>query len=168
MTVAAARAGWLPEFLSVLGRLGYESTPSGSERAPLLGSSGDDSEVDQGPPTPEPSDAPMNALLLSTVLSALYILLGSFRALLTFNGLGEYTFFFLTVIGAIILRYREPELERPYKPFVFIPITFCLVSGFVVIRGAAFAPVQALVLVGLWGLGLYIYWAQKRNLVETE
>lgn len=158
MTVAAARAGWLPPVLSVLGRLGANPTTAHEEdeAAPLV-----DSDSASAVAAPAESDAPINALVLSTILSALYILLGNFRALLTFNGLGEYTFFFLTVVGAILLRYREPELDRPYKPSVLIPIIFALVSGFVVVRGAAFAPVQALVLLGVWGLGLAFYWAQK-------
>ncbi|KAK3989940.1 amino acid permease-domain-containing protein [Cladorrhinum sp. PSN332] len=142
MAVAAANQNWLPRLLSIVGRVGIK--------------------VDAD--SPSNSDAPINAIILSTVLSGLYILLGSFRALLTFNGLGEYTFFFLTVVGAIILRYREPHLERPYKPFVVIPGVFALVSGFVVVRGAAFAPVQALVLLGLWTLGLAFYRIRGRYL----
>lgn len=147
MAMAAANQNWLPRILSVVGGVG---TKLGQEHPQ------DDPQETQG------SDAPVNAIILSTVLSAIYILLGNFRALLTFNGLGEYTFFFLTVLGAIILRYREPDLARPYKPVVLVPGTFALVSGFVVVRGAAFAPVQALVLVGLWGLGLVFYWARRR------
>jgi amino acid transporter len=142
MAVAAANQGWLPRLLGVVGRVGTERErpPEDSQKA-------------------AESDAPINAIFLSTVLSAIYILLGNFRALLTFNGLGEYTFFFLTVLGAIILRYREPQLERPYKPLILVPAIFALVSGFVVVRGAVFAPTQAFVLVGLWGLGLAFYWA---------
>ncbi|KAM7214829.1 putative transporter [Rhypophila decipiens] len=167
MAVAAARSGWLPKPLAVLGHLGLEplATPA-DETRPLLHPTQNGQETSS--PTPKASDAPINALLLSTILSALYILLGSFRALLTFNGLGEYTFFFLAVVGAIILRYREPELERPYKPVVLIPVVFSLVSGFVVVRGAAFAPVQALVLVGLWALGLLFYWVKKRLSAEGQ
>ncbi|KAK3309815.1 amino acid/polyamine transporter I [Chaetomium strumarium] len=147
MAVAAANQNWLPRMLSVVGKVGTEP------------------ERSQDDPQKAPdSDAPINAIILSTVLSAAYILLGNFRALLTFNGLGEYTFFFLTVLGAIILRYREPDLERPYKTFILVPVVFALVSGFVVVRGAAFAPTQAVVLVGLWALGLGAYWAQKRRL----
>jgi amino acid transporter len=144
MAVAASNQNWLPRFLGVVGRVGPEReiVPDDTQKA-------------------SESDAPINALILSTVLGAIYILLGNFRALLTFNGLGEYTFFFLTVLGAIILRYREPQLERPYKPFVLIPGIFALVSGFVVVRGAAFAPTQAFILVGLWGLGLAFYWARR-------
>jgi amino acid transporter len=106
MAVAASNQNWLPRFLGVVGRVGPEReiVPDDTQKA-------------------SESDAPINALILSTVLGAIYILLGNFRALLTFNGLGEYTFFFLTVLGAIILRYREPQLERPYKPFVLIPVS---------------------------------------------
>lgn len=145
MAVAAANQNWLPRLLAVVGKVGTEQRRS---------------EAD--PQKAPESDAPVNAIILSTILSAVYILLGNFRALLTFNGLGEYTFFFLTVLGAIILRFREPQLERPYKPLILIPLTFALVSGFVVVRGAAFAPAQAFVLLGLWGLGLAFYWIRRR------
>ncbi|KAK0748426.1 amino acid permease-domain-containing protein [Apiosordaria backusii] len=139
MAVAAANQNWLPKPLSIVGRVGLE--PDAHEST---------------------SDAPVNAIIKSAVLSSLYILLGNFRALLTFNGLGEYTFFFLTVLGAIVLRYREPQLARPYKPLIVIPILFVLVSGFVVIRGAVFAPVPAAVLVGLWVAGLVFYFVRRR------
>lgn len=86
------------------------------------------------------------------------------RILLTLNGLAEYAFFFLTVLGAIILRYREPELPRPVKPFILVPILFAVISGFVVIRGAVFAPIQAVVLVGIWAFGLVFYYLRIRVL----
>jgi amino acid transporter len=153
MAVAAANKTWLPRLFGFVGRVGT-ATPSPNGFA-----EGDD---DPAAPTKVPkSDAPINALILSAVLSTLYILLGNFRALLTFNGLGEYTFFFLTVIGAVVLRYREPGLKRPYKPPILTPVIFAVVSGFVVARGAVFAPVQAAVLVGVWALGLGFYWARK-------
>lgn len=84
------------------------------------------------------------------------------RILLTLNGLAEYTFFFLTVLGAIILRFREPELKRPVKPFILIPVLFALVSGFVVVRGAVFAPVQATILIVIWAVGAAFYFVRKR------
>ncbi|KAJ3938075.1 uncharacterized protein N0V96_011757 [Colletotrichum fioriniae] len=153
MTVAASNFNWLPKFLGFVGRVGLKSEESSPADSSADASSG---------PAHARSDAPLNALLLSTILSALYILFGNFRALLTFNGLGEYTFFFLTVFGAVILRVREPKLRRPYKPFVLIPVVFALVSGFVVVRGAMFAPVQALILIVLWIVGLGFYWARRK------
>jgi L-type amino acid transporter 9 len=106
--------------------------------------------------------ASSNALILNTVLSAIYILLGNMRILLTLNGLAEYFFFFLTVTGAIILRWREPELHRPVKPFILIPVIFAIISGFVVVRGAIFAPVQAAILVGIWVIGAIYYYVRRR------
>lgn len=145
MTVAAARKGWLPGVLAVIGRVGSNAADNPAEEE-----------------TRDGSDAPINALVLSAILSSLYILFGNFRALLTFNGLGEYTFFFLTVVGAIILRFREPALRRPYKPHIAVPSAFAAVSGFVVVRGAVFAPVQAAVLVAVWLVGLLFYSSRGR------
>ncbi|KAK3393319.1 amino acid/polyamine transporter I [Podospora didyma] len=151
MAVAAANMDWFPRIFGVVGRIGPKPNDNGTTTP-------SDSSIEG---TKATSDAPINALILSTVLSVLYILLGNFRALLTFNGLGEFTFFFLTVVGAVMLRFREPELHRPYKPTILIPIIFSLVSGFVVARGAVFAPTQAVVLLGLWFLGLVFYYARQ-------
>lgn len=147
MAVAAANSNWLPHFFAYVGHIGLKprSTTSSSDSSKSI-----------------ESDAPLNALLLSTILSALYILFGNFRALLTFNGLGEYSFFFLTVVGAIVLRFREPDFHRPYKPLLLVPATFAVVSGFVVVRGAVFAPVQTIVLFVLWIIGVGFY--QTRTL----
>ena len=158
MAVAAGNKKWLPGILTVLGRLGTEPRPANCQ------DTASELRDDDGPEQakPETSDAPVNALLLSAILSSLYILFGNFRSLLTFNGLGEYTFFFLTVVGVIVLRFREPGLRRPYKPNIVVPLIFALVSGFVVVRGAAFAPVQAVVLGVVWALGLGFYYLRTR------
>ncbi|KAF4628929.1 hypothetical protein G7Y89_g9223 [Cudoniella acicularis] len=147
MTVAAAHQKWLPRFFSFIGQFGGKSNAN--------------TDSTSAPKKSFESDAPLNALILSTILSTLYILFGNFRALLTFNGLGEFSFFFLTVVGAVVLRYREPKLKRPYKPFVGIPVAFALISGFVVVRGAIFAPVQAVTLIVVWVLGVGFYASRR-------
>ena len=148
MAVAAANTGWLPRFLGYVGHVGI--TPTSTENLEPNSSSSPNHELGK-------SDAPRNAFILSTILSALYILLGNFRDLLTFNGLGEYPFFFLTVVGALVLRHREPDLPRSYKTPVVVPVIFTLVSGFVVVRGALFAPVQAAILIIVWFVGISFY-----------
>ena len=154
MTVAAANVGWLPHFLGFVGRVGFTTDVDEDPAAhPEETDSRKSSE----------SDAPINAMILSALLSTLYILFGNFRALLTFNGLGEYSFFFLTVLGAIVLRIREPQLRRPCKPFILVPVVFAVVSGFVIARGAVFAPISALVLLLVWILGIVYYLVQRRR-----
>ncbi|KAI2602146.1 amino acid transporter [Hypoxylon sp. NC1633] len=154
MAVAAANKNWLPRPFASVGHIGLKPRTEDESGSP----GGDDAT----PSRTIRSGAPINSIMLSAILAALYILLGNFRALLTFNGLGEYSFFFLTVLGAIVLRFREPQLRRPYKPFILVPIVFAVVSGFVVIRGAFFAPILALVIVIVWVIGLGFYWARKR------
>ncbi|KAL5117902.1 hypothetical protein ACEQ8H_004220 [Pleosporales sp. CAS-2024a] len=150
MTVAASNNNWIPRFLGTLGQIGTWQISRASEQ------DDESAEVamDQGA-------SPINALMLNTVLSTVYILLGNMRILLTLNGLAEYAFFFLTVLGAIVLRVREPDLPRPVKPWIAIPVLFALISGFVVVRGAVFAPVQALVLVGIWVAGAAWYHVRR-------
>lgn len=149
MAVAAANANWLPSFFSTVGRLGS------------VGPHRNDSDGESAPKSK--SDAPLNAILFNTILSTIFIFFGDFRSLVTFNGLGEYTFFFLTVLGAVILRFREPDLSRPYKPLLLIPVVFTSVSGFVLARGAVFAPAQALVLIAVWLLGVLFYVARRQR-----
>jgi L-type amino acid transporter 9 len=150
LTVAAAHNRYIPSLFSRVGR--FRAQKKSPNHASNDGEKG---------------GAPFNALILSTILTSLYILLGNFRALLTFDGMAEYTFFFLTVIGDIILRFREPDLARPYKPSIILPILFCIVSGFVVVRGAVFAPVQFAVLVGELIVGVIWYygfnWWRRRQ-----
>jgi len=148
MTVAAANNNWIPQLLGTVGQIGTFT----ATKAAVADESAEDA-MDQG-------ESPINALILNTVLSAVYILLGNMRILLTLNGLAEYAFFFLTVLGAIILRFREPNLPRPVKPFLAIPILFAIISGFVVVRGAVFAPVQAAILVGIWVAGAVFYYVR--------
>ncbi|KAI0100489.1 amino acid/polyamine transporter I [Nemania sp. FL0031] len=156
MAVAAANQDWFPRLFARLGQPGLQKRVDVAAET-----EGEPAGADHCPKEEVTSDAPVNAIILSAILSALYILLGSFRALLTFNGLGEYSFFFLTVLGAIVLRVREPGLRRPYKPFVLVPAVFAVVSGFVVVRGAIFAPVLAAVLIVLWAIGGALYWGRK-------
>ncbi|KAF2829130.1 amino acid transporter [Ophiobolus disseminans] len=148
MTVAAANNNWIPHLLGTIGHIG-------TFKVTKAATADEDTEdaMDQG-------ESPINALILNTVLSTVYILLGNMRILLTLNGLAEYAFFFLTVLGAIILRFREPSLPRPVKPFLAIPILFAIISGFVVVRGAVFAPIQAAILVGIWAAGAAFYYVR--------
>lgn len=155
MTVAASNKNWIPRVLGTVGCIGtFQVSKSSTESEQA------DEAMDKG-------ESPINALILNTVLSAIYILLGNMRILLTLNGLAEYAFFFLTVLGAIILRFKEPELERPVKPFILIPILFAVISGFVVVRGAVFAPVQAGILLGIWAIGLVLFYV-RRNVANSR
>ncbi|KAJ4315108.1 hypothetical protein N0V84_008557 [Fusarium piperis] len=155
MTVAAAKKEWIPDYFTIVGRVGFTVHSNTNTRSR-------DGRAEAS------SDAPINAVILSALLGTMYILFGDFRALLTLNGLAEFSFFFLTVLGAIILRYREPKLYRPYRTYSFNPLLFVLVSGFVIVRGALFAPQQALVIIVVWVLGLICYKGKQMIWARTS
>ncbi|KAB2105117.1 hypothetical protein AG0111_0g6899 [Alternaria gaisen] len=102
---------------------------------------------------------PISAMVLNAVLTAIYIVVGSFDTLVTFYGVAGYAFYFQTVLGLIILRVREPDLERPYKTWITTPIIFCCVSLFLLSRAVFAEPLQTLLVVAFMVVGLVIWFA---------
>jgi amino acid transporter len=100
---------------------------------------------------------PVWSLLLNAALTAVYVAVGEFATLVTFAGAAGYTFYFLTVLGLIILRIREPNLERPYKTWITTPIVFCCVSLFLLSRAVFANLVQTAVVVGFVLAGIPVY-----------
>lgn len=101
---------------------------------------------------------PVNAMLLNFCITLCYVIVGEFATLVTFYGVAGYTFYFLTVLGLIILRVREPNLERPYKTWIITPIIFCCVSLFLLSRAVFAEPLQTLIVVAFIAAGVPIYY----------
>ncbi|MCJ1435128.1 hypothetical protein MMC27_004498 [Xylographa pallens] len=106
---------------------------------------------------------PINAMVFNASLTALYVLVGEFATLVTFYGVAGYTFYFLTVLGLIVLRVREPYLERPYKTWITTPVIFCCVSLFLLTRAVVAEPVQTVGVLGFVALGVPVYWFRVRG-----
>ncbi|KAL4801710.1 amidase signature domain-containing protein [Aspergillus unguis] len=100
---------------------------------------------------------PINAMALNSALTLVYIIVGEFKTLVTFYGVAGYTFYFLTVLGLIVLRVREPHLERPYKTWISTPIIFCCVSLFLLSRAVISEPLQTLIVVAFIVAGVPVY-----------
>lgn len=103
------------------------------------------------------TNTPVNALLLQGGLTTVFILIGEFKSLLTFYGIAGYLFYFLTVLGVIVLRIKEPSLDRPYKTFITTPILFCCVALFLVLRTVVEKPLESIYALCFIGLGIPIY-----------
>merc|ERR1712093_572746 len=100
----------------------------------------------------------LSYLLANAALTAGYILVGEFGTLVTFYCVAGYTFYFFTVLGLIILRVREPNLERPYRTWITTPIIFCCVSLFLLSRAVFAEPLQTVIVVLFIGAGVPIYY----------
>ncbi|OCK82244.1 amino acid transporter [Lepidopterella palustris CBS 459.81] len=166
LTVAASQRGYLPQLFGNKGVPGCFNRkqrhrneardPHPSEREPLISNTSDlpGTNVVENPTALDAQwDAPIIAMLLSMSVTAAYIAVGDFPTLLTFVGMAEYVFYVSTVIALIILRYREPDLQRPYRPLLVIPVIFCLVGTAVIVRSVIFAPLQGALIAVLIVMG---------------
>ncbi|KAK5993596.1 Solute carrier family 7 member 6 [Cladobotryum mycophilum] len=106
---------------------------------------------------------PIYAILFNATLTVAYCIVGEFKTLLTFHGVANYTFYFLTVLGVIVLRVREPDLERPYKTWITTPIIFCCVSLFLLSRGVFAQPLQTIIVVSFVLAGIPVYFWRIRG-----
>jgi Amino acid transporters len=154
LVYAAGKEGYLPSIFGKLGIRGSADTTGGRLRGrswfrkTLSRLFGDDVGI---------GFTPINAMIFNCVLTAAYTIVGEFATLVTFYGVAGYTFYFLTVLGLIVLRIREPQLERPYRTWITTPIIFCCVSLFLLSRAVIAEPLQTLIVVAFIIAGVPVY-----------
>lgn len=103
------------------------------------------------------TNTPVNSLLLQCGLTAFFVIIGEFHSLLTFYGIAGYLFYFLTVFGVIVLRIKQPLLDRPYRTYITTPIMFCCVALFLVLRTVFEKPLESIYALCFIGSGVPIY-----------
>lgn len=159
LVYAAGKEGFLPSILGRIGMPGMGDPTSRLQRRSWASRSvnrfvGDD-EGGFG-------FTPINAMVFNALLCATYIVVGEFGTLVTFYGVAGYTFYFSTVLGLIVLRVREPYLERPYKTWISTPIIFCCVSLFLLSRAVFAKPGQTVIVIAFVAAGVPVYlWRVK-------
>ena len=91
---------------------------------------------------------PVWALVFEFAIGCALLLFGSLDTLLNYFGLAQWIFYFLTVLGLLILRRTRPEMARPYRVATAVPIVFCVTSAVLVVSTVAGAPSDSLVAIG--------------------
>jgi APA family basic amino acid/polyamine antiporter len=89
---------------------------------------------------------PAAAVVLQGILALAMVLTSSFDALLTYLGLTLSVSAGLTVAGVIVLRIREPALERPYRTWGYplTPLLFLSLSLWMIVHSVIQKPLAAL------------------------
>ena len=75
----------------------------------------------------------------------------------------------LTVVGVIVLRFREPDLARPYRTWGYpvTPIIFGIVTLFCLFQNYDFHPTETLIGTATVLLGIPIYlWVSRKAPTE--
>lgn len=102
---------------------------------------------------------PSTAIFVQSSLAVIFILSSSFESVLVFAGFTLALNSFATVLGVFVLRWRQPDLPRPYRTFGYpvTPLVYLLLTawtlGFVLVN----KPAEGLFGVALILLGLVFY-----------
>ena len=109
---------------------------------------------------------PANALIMQTVLAAVYVMSGSFNALTDMLIFVLWIFFTLGVIGIFILRKRGLSSKEAYRVPLY-PVTPIIgIAGSVFILGSTIigSPVRSFIGIAVTLLGVPVYmWLKKKN-----
>uniref|UniRef100_A0A8C3S6J4 Solute carrier family 7 member 13 n=1 Tax=Chelydra serpentina TaxID=8475 RepID=A0A8C3S6J4_CHESE len=145
LSVAASIFGALNSSMFTLGRLSYAGSQSG--HLPVLISM---LNVHYWTPAP--------AMIFSTIIASIFIIPADLITLTNYFGFSVWLMIGLTCASLIVLRYREPNLQRPYK--VFLPVAFAMVavSLFLVLAPIVWSPKVQYIYALLFMLGgLLVY-----------
>ena len=102
---------------------------------------------------------PATAILVQSALTILFILSSSFESILVFAGFTLALNSFATVLGVFVLRYKQPDLPRPYKTFLYPlpPLIYLSLTGWTLYFVLMNRPVEGLFGLGIIAAGLVIY-----------
>lgn len=111
------------------------------------------------------AEAPGNAIWIMSILGALYSLTQNFGLLTDVPTFVVWIFYILTFIGVIVLRIKEPNIERPYKVplYPIVPLIAILGGGYVVISTLITQTQNALLGLGIALIGLPIYFIINKS-----
>jgi basic amino acid/polyamine antiporter, APA family len=108
---------------------------------------------------------PARAIMLQAIWACLLILTGTFGTLFTYVSVIITLFSAFTVGSVIVLRYKRPELTRPYKlwGYPIVPILFIAAHIWIVWGSVTEKPYETLIGLFIVGLGIpaYLIWRKK-------
>lgn len=115
---------------------------------------------------------PGNALWIQFIWASVLCLSGKYGNLLDYVMFAVMFFAIITIGGLFVLRFKKPELERPYKAFgyPFIPALYILLAGLFCINLLINKPMYSFpgLLVVALGIPVYFYWKSKNESVAKE
>ena len=108
---------------------------------------------------------PVIAILLQSCLSIAFVLTSSFESILIFSGFALGLSNFFTVAGIFILRWKRPDLDRPYKTFLYplTPLIFLTIMGWTLTYLMINRTSESLASLGLILAGVITYFIINRR-----
>ncbi len=107
--------------------------------------------------------SPSVAILLTTTLGVVYVLLNDFQQLADKFILGIWPFYALAVGAVFVLRKRQPDLVRPYRTWGYpvVPFLFLAASIGIILNALWTDPVNTGITFGIILVGVPVYYAWR-------
>ncbi len=107
---------------------------------------------------------PAAAIYTQTALSVIFILTASFESILVFAGFTLALNSFVTVSSVFVLRWRQPQLPRPYRTFGYplTPLLYLALTGWTLTFVLVNKPVEGLFGLAVIASGLVFYFVSAR------
>jgi APA family basic amino acid/polyamine antiporter len=109
--------------------------------------------------------APANALIAQLVWASLLCLSGTYGQLLDMLIFAVLVFYILTILGLFVLRWKRPDMPRPYRAIGYpvLPGLYILMALFIEVQLLRYKPQYTWPGLILVLIGLPVYWIWKRQ-----
>jgi len=106
---------------------------------------------------------PTLAVYIQSTLAVIFILASDFESVLVFAGFTLALNSFATVLSVFVLRWRQPDLPRPYRTFLYpiTPLIYMALTGWTLWFVLMNRPVEGLFGIGIIGSGLIVYFLSQ-------
>jgi APA family basic amino acid/polyamine antiporter len=113
---------------------------------------------------------PVNSVLFQMALSLLFIYTSTFEQVLIYAGFTLTLSMMLTVAGVFVLRWRMPEVERPYTTWGYPapPILFLALNTWILAYVFIDRPFESFVGLGVIAVGALLYLGSRWFVLEDE
>ncbi|MGA7393758.1 MAG: amino acid permease [Terrimicrobiaceae bacterium] len=110
-----------------------------------------------------PGGVPRVAIAVQTLLVLIMLATATFEAVLLYAQFSILACSLLTVLGVLVLRWRQPDLPRPFRCFGYplTPIVFLALNLFALVYTALDRPEQALAGLATLLLGIALYFVAR-------
>nr|XP_002131113.1 large neutral amino acids transporter small subunit 2 [Ciona intestinalis] len=100
---------------------------------------------------------PVPALLFTAALSLLMLVTSDIYALINYVGFANWVWYGVAIAGQVYWRFKYPDMKRPIKLNILLPIFFCLVCLFILTFSFISAPFECLTGTGITLTGIPVY-----------
>lgn len=110
---------------------------------------------------------PVAGLLVQALWTVLLCVSGSYSQLLDYIIFAELVFYILTIVGLFVLRFKRPDVPRPYRAWGYpvLPALYIVMAAWICVVLLRYKPQYTwpgLVLV-LLGIPVYLFWSRRQG-----